>query len=353
MISLKRYLDAENTNSNSKGEESSSMPCAPLLLAYRSALAQIGECGAETCPAHGAELKGAIVKIDASIGEHPSAQEIAAAESGISELLQTWGKKAASYYEQKADEVKDLLLVMARTAESLGNKDDRYVQQLDAVTAKLETIATLDDVSKIRASVEESARELRKSLSRMTAENKTVIDHLRAEVSTYQTKLERAEHVAACDALTGLGSRPWIEERILQRIEAGSPFSILILDIDGFRRVNDEHGKLVGDHLLREFARELRSTCRFSDLVARWGGDRFIVLVDSPASEAQTQAARLHSRISKPYHVPGKTGYANVGMEASIAVADYREGDGLNDLLERADAQLVKRRADGDERLTA
>jgi len=353
MISLKRYLDAGTAQHDNSTTASPSGPYASLLQAYRAALAQMAECGAETCPTHGAELKRGVVKIDASIGNPPSAEEIAAAERSVSELFQEWGKKAASHYQQKAIEVKDLLLVMARTAESLAHKDERYAEQLDAVTAKLETIANLDDVAEIRASVEESARELKISLGKMTAESKTVIDHLRAEVSTYQAKLERAEHVAACDSLTGLGSRLWIEGRIEQRIDSGLPFSILILDIVGFRRLNDEHGKLVGDHLLKEFARELRSTCRFSDLVARWGGDRFIVLLDSAGNEAKTQATRLHTWISRPYHVPGRTGYVNVRIEASLGLAEFRLGDGLNDLLERADTDLVAQRALVREELTA
>ena len=190
----------------------------------------MGECGAETCPVHGAELKSEIVKIDRTLGDRPSPQEITVAEHSVSELLQEWGKKVASHYQNRASEVKDLLLVMARTADSLGLKDERYAQQLDAVTTRLQTIVSLDDVTKIRASVEESARDLRNSLSRMTAESRTVIDHLRAEVSTYQTKLERAEHIASCDTLTGLGSRFWIEGRIQQRIESGLPFSILRFD---------------------------------------------------------------------------------------------------------------------------
>lgn len=353
MISLKRYLDAETLLPNDSTDEPLPPSFASMLGAYRNALAEMGECGAETCPACGAELKREIVKLDRSISDQPSVQEIATAERSLSELLRGWGKKAASHYQQRAREVKDLLLVMARTAESLGHKDEQYAQQLDAVTAKLESIATLDDVTTIRASVEESAQDLRNSMNRMTAENRTVIDHLRAEVATCQAKLEKAEYIAASDSLTGLGSRFWIEGRIQQRIEAGTSFSILLLDIDGFAHLNDIHGKLVGDHLLREFARELRSTCRFSDLVARWGGDQFLVLLDCTGTEAQAQAARLHTWTSRSYHVPGRSGYVNVRMEASMAIAEYEQGDCLNDLLERADAELGKERAAAREDLTA
>lgn len=353
MISLKRYLDAAFV----AGESTNGTPPSPartsLFEAYRSALVQMGDSGAQACPAQGAELRRGIARIDASLHGHLQGTEIVAAQRSVSELLREWGTKAANHYQQRTGEVKDLLLIMARTAESLGHKDDRYTQQLDYVTAKLESIATIDDVASIHASVEESARDLRKSVSRMAAESKAVIDHLRAEVTAYQTKLEKAEYIASTDPLTGLGSRRWMEGRMEQRIQSDSPFSILIVDIDGFGHVNDDLGKFAGDQLLKEFARELRSTCRFSDLVARWGGERFIVLLDSTGSDARSQQARLRTSILKPYQVPGRTGYVNVHLNVSIAIAECREDDTVNDLLERADAELVKGRALTGELLTA
>lgn len=351
MISLKRYLDASYVRSDTPKDDVSGLE--PLLGAYRATLGYFGEAGMEVCPACGKELKRGLTRIDAAIGDRPSAQRIAGTGKALRDLLQEWGKNAAQHYQQKAGEVKDLLLVMARTAESLGHKDECYAQLLDSLTLKLESIASLDDVSRIRATVEESARDLKQSVARMSAENKVVIDHLRAEVATYQTKLEKAEYIASCDSLTGVGSRFWIENRIQERLDTGSRFTIMMIDVDDFRRVNDEHGNMVGDQLLKEFARELRSCCRFADLVARWSGDRFIVVLDTTGVEAATQAARLRTWISRPYHVPGRTGYVNIRVDASIGLAECGEEDCLHDLLERADEQLAAHRSQALAKRTA
>ena len=192
--------------------------------------------------------------------------------------------------------------------------------------------------------MEASARDLKQSIARMNAESKMVIDHLRAEVATYQAKLDKAEYIASCDSLTGLGSRSWIENRIQERIESTLQFALLLIDIEDFGHVNTEHGSLVADQLLKEFARELRSCCRFSDLVARWSGDRFIVVLDGPGVEAARQAERLRSSIARPYHVPGRTGYVNIGIEVTIGIAERRESDQMEDLLERADYDLAASR---------
>jgi len=353
MISLKRYLDSAKTRGDEPEQNCPPAACLALLSAYRSALAEMGECGANACPDLASDLKSGLTRLDEDLGDHPGLPSITITREALRELLHGWGDKTAMFYQHKAEEVKDLLLVMARTAESLGYKDDRYTQQLDSVTAQLETIAKLEDVTRIRTSVEESARQLKNSVARMTAESKAVIDHLRVEVSTYQAKLEKAEHAASCDGLTGLGSRLWAEARIQQRIGFGNPFCVLMIDVHGFRRVNREFGNLVGDLILKEFARELRSTCRFSDLVARWAGDQFLLVLDCAATDAKAQIARLQSWICGPYEVPGRSGHVTVRLSTAIGLAEFREGDNLQELLERADAALCAEREQARNQMTA
>jgi diguanylate cyclase (GGDEF)-like protein len=138
-----------------------------------------------------------------------------------------------------------------------------------------------------------------------------------------------------------------------QRIESGSSFSILMIDIKEFRRVNDEFGRMVGDLLLKEFARELRSSCRLSNLVARWTGDTFLVVLDAAENTALEQAERLRSWVSRQYLIPGRPGHASVRLDASIGCAEHREGDTVQAILERADAALCVRRDPTVQRRTA
>src|ERR1700758_3179233 len=146
MISLKRYLDSAKIRIDVPEHNCPPGACRALLSAYRSALAEMGECGANTCPDLASELKSGLTRLDEDLGDHPGLPSITLTAEALHELLHGWGDKTAVYYRKRAEEVKDLLLVMARTAVSLGQKDDRYTQQLDSVTAQLETIAKLEDV---------------------------------------------------------------------------------------------------------------------------------------------------------------------------------------------------------------
>ena len=92
-----------------------------------------------------------------------------------------WGRGAARHTGE-AREVKEMLLAMARTAESVSARDQRSADQMSEVTERLKAIATLEDLTEIRASIDNSAAELKTSIDRMTEEGKEVLDHLKKQV---------------------------------------------------------------------------------------------------------------------------------------------------------------------------
>jgi diguanylate cyclase (GGDEF)-like protein len=345
MISLKRYLDAAKAGEGVQDEPEESGILPATIAAYRSALSEMGVCGVDVCPALGEELKQSLSESSKSLVATLSREAVLATETGVRQKLQDWGRKAARHYQDRTEEVKGLLIVMARTAESVGERDLRCRGQISEVTTRLRKIASLDDLTEIRASIEKSAAELKTSIDRMAAEGKAAIEHLRAEVSIYQSKLEVAEEISARDALTGVRSRVFAESQIARRIAEGTPHSIAILDIDGFKRVNDEFGHPVGDELLKQFAGELKSASRSSDVIARWGGDEFLVVLDCGRETAKAQTERLRQWVCGNYKVYGTNGLKTLKVNASIGLAEYFRGETMKSVIERADAAMYADKA--------
>ena len=122
----------------------------------------------------------------------------------------------------------------------------------------------------------------------------------------------------------------------------GVLFCAAILDIDDFKRVNDERGHLVGDEVLRQFSSELLSACRATDVIGRWGGDEFIVVLDCGLAEAEGQMSRVSKWVCGNYTVAGSAGQARLHVGASIGVAEYKPGEGMKDLLDRADREMYR-----------
>lgn len=177
----------------------------------------------------------------------------------------------------------------------------------------------------------------------------------------YNDKLRSSVHqtieLAVTDGLTGLHNRRYLDSHLktlFNRAAARSrPLSVCITDIDRFKSVNDTHGHDVGDEVLREFARRIRSTVRGADLACRYGGEEFVVVMpDTDAASAASIAERLRGMIEAvPFVLPGG---AQLHITASIGIASFCAGtDTPEQLLKSADKALYQAKNSGRNRVVA
>ncbi|MGA2277542.1 MAG: GGDEF domain-containing protein [Terracidiphilus sp.] len=333
------------TESNGQLEQVDKELLPAAVAAYRSALVEMGNCGQDACPALAEELKRSLNKLGGRLTAEITRQKIEETASGVRGELQGWGRHTALHYRQKTSEVKEMLLVMAHAAESIGERDQQCAAQFTAVTTRLKGIANLEDLTEIRESIKKSASDLKSSIDRMTAEGKAALDGLRAEVSSYQQRLEEAEEIASRDALTGLHNRLWAEGQIERSLHGRAPFCVAIIDLDGFKLVNDAHGHLVGDELLKKFAAKIKSVCRVTDTIGRWGGDEFILLQHCGIKEAAAQIDRLREWVCVNYTIQGSAGSIKLRVSASIGLTEGTPGESMKALLDRADAAMYREKA--------
>lgn len=163
----------------------------------------------------------------------------------------------------------------------------------------------------------------------------------------------RLQHQAFHDQLTGLPNRAQLLERLEQSVAGGpaaAPVALMVLDLDGFKPVNDDFGHEVGDQLLVAVAERLAGCVRDGDLVARLGGDEFAALVSGGTEPAETVAARMVHRLGQPF-VLGSPVPAPVTIGASIgvvAVCPGPDGDrSAEQLLRGADGAMYEAKRAG------
>lgn len=179
------------------------------------------------------------------------------------------------------------------------------------------------------------------------------IQALRQALRFTRHQLKQIEEKAIRDELTGLYNRRQLsvelELAITQANTQGSTFCLALIDVDHFKDINDKHGHLVGDVILREFARIARDSIRDSDIFGRYGGDEFMqILRDTELKGAVMHAERLrvHAHFLDVHSVmPEKS------ISLSIGVAQYRAGETAEGLIERADAGLYRAKARGRNRV--
>ncbi|MBI3432632.1 MAG: GGDEF domain-containing protein [Hydrogenophilales bacterium] len=166
----------------------------------------------------------------------------------------------------------------------------------------------------------------------------------------------RAERLAQLDPLTGLNNRRAFYDKTSplwgHAIRHGHPTSVMLLDIDLFKRINDTHGHAHGDEVLKATAAILRQSIRLGDVLARWGGEEFIVfLPETGQAEAAMLAERLRAAIAG-MRVPHETGASAV--TASFGIAQKKPAHHtLDDLIAAADECLYQSKQQGRNRVTA
>jgi diguanylate cyclase (GGDEF)-like protein len=174
------------------------------------------------------------------------------------------------------------------------------------------------------------------------ATNVVMILTFAAEVSERRNQEEHAKLLAVTDPLTGLANYRLLLDRIELEIKrnarTGRPFSILLLDLDGLKKINDAHGHVTGSRALVRVADVLRLHCREIDTPARYGGDEFaLVLPETPFEQACQVAERISQRLGNDPESPR--------ISASIGVAEYpNDGQTIEHILCAADEALYKQK---------
>lgn len=154
--------------------------------------------------------------------------------------------------------------------------------------------------------------------------------------------------VLGTDALTGAANRAGLARRAAVALEAGEPFALMLLDLDGFKAVNDTHGHAAGDAVLVALVQRLRTLLREGDLVARLGGDEFVVLLaGAPPRAALADKARAMARVvAVPLAFEGRS--LSVGLSVGIA-SHPGDGRSLESLLRAADTAMYASKRRGSQ----
>jgi len=170
------------------------------------------------------------------------------------------------------------------------------------------------------------------------------VANMEHEALGYREHLEEQRQKALLDPLTGLPNRAaWsehLEREMLDWHENGGHLAMAILDLDHFKRINDNYGHLAGDKVLKIVADQLRKRLRGRDFIARFGGEEFVLLFPqtSPAAAAQ-MAELLRATIEAcPFHFKGE----RVVITASIGLGAFRSGERADQVLKRADTALYR-----------
>ena len=195
--------------------------------------------------------------------------------------------------------------------------------------------------------VEEDSRE--SVLTHQLEDMQNKLDEMEKSAIAAQHAIEEQRKKAMHDALTGLPNREAYQQRLEQEVHRlqryGNKLSLMVCDIDLFKRINDNYGHLAGDKVLKIIAKSLQINLRDSDFIARFGGEEFVCLMPETSKEdAKIVAEKLRKKIEgSPFNFKKEP----VQITISFGISEFAEGDSADDVFERADKALYKAKENG------
>ncbi len=250
-----------------------------------------------------------------------------------------------SFLETKNDTVKQIVLDLTDTIQEITSTTGDFDHKMELSIEKIQAAGNIDDILALKDGIISEIEKVKVSSQSIRKE----LNEYRRTTQSLSSKLEQTEAKALVDALTNVLNRNAYNMKISQMVRefsrGNAPFCLLVIDIDHFKKFNDQYGHKAGDRVLRSVAASIQESLRASDLVFRYGGEEFVVLLAGTQAENVTKLAeKVRNEVEKDYFIDKEK---KMKVTVSIGVACIQPGDTELSLFERADKALYEAKRKG------
>ncbi len=233
--------------------------------------------------------------------------------------------------------VKDVVAMVAKAISAFKSDGERHKSTLSNLADGFEALSRVEDVTELRRRLRHDVNSLRESVEAMHRDGAKSFRQFEADVAVFEQRLETARKDSGIDRLTGLGTRRTAELH-LQKVTSGQrPISLLLFDIEGFRKLNEEQGAQFGDKLLQALVHLL--TTKFSDagVLFRWAADEFLVIMEGVPGIAKEQCRNVCCSFASGKYFAANNG-TKVPLRAEVAfgVHQYVRGESIGQAYRQA-----------------
>jgi diguanylate cyclase len=318
-----------------------------MLGCARALVLDIDELGAP-------DLKAGLAQLTVQVRTGGETGELAVEGARQHAEVLAYAEREREYLDNRDAELRRIIQVLSDGLAGVSKGAADYHRRLLDNGARLEAASRLSDLVKMRAAITAEVQGLRSAVAERQAEETTATKALQQEIDQLRRSVARAENEARTDPLTGAANRGAFDEELARRCELaasrGEPFSLVLADIDHFKKINDTYGHPVGDRVLTAFAEFLRARVRKTDLIARYGGEEFgVILPGATLRPALRKARKLIEELARSDWAVDAT--TKLRFTASMGVAAWHDGDDSVGMLERVDRALYRAKHEGRNRV--
>lgn len=297
--------------------------------------------------------------VDAPPGDRAAGGNTRVAREGSTKMLDRETKllEAMNAKENKlgkaVSEVRDMVLKVADIVTRTNDASGEATKAFNSAKTNLDAISITDSDDQLLAAHAMLLREIN-SVINTNEKLQNELESAKTGIAEQRRLIEELRNAVRIDSLTQLPNRAAFDERIkefLRRLDrTNEVFSLLLVDIDYFKKVNDTYGHVNGDRILKGIASKMKENVRANDFPARYGGEEFaVILPDTDIQVAQSVAERMRQDIARTnFKLDGK----DIRITISGGLAESKQGQTPEELICLADKALYRSKAEGRNRVT-
>jgi diguanylate cyclase (GGDEF)-like protein len=304
-----------------------------------------------------ADLRRSLDDFRAKLSARARPADLTGAAAHCLERCESYFVSVQDYLVARDSEFGETIDLLRVALSKLAGDTEGVNDAMDENTRKLKRLSQLNDI-----------RHLRRELSQTVVDLETVVEEkkkleaatqrkLTAQIAALESKVEQSMAEALKDPLTGVANRRGFDEAlhrwVVRGTRSGTTFALAMVDLDGFKRINDDHGHSVGDRILTVAARCMKNGIRSSDFVARYGGEEFVLMFkDIDLERARQRMSEILDKVAAArYEYRGVGRRVVVSFSASCGLTHSVPGEPIDELVKRADGALYEAKSHGKSRV--
>ena len=263
------------------------------------------------------------------------------------------------YLNNREKELWDIIGLQRTAITTLGTENQVYNRKVYKQSKELESITMLDDIKIMKKNLKKEVEAIQATVGKKEERDKQQMGALAKQISSLNIELKKVKTKAMTDGLTKAYNREAFDSYIRKLVDRNtikrSPFSLLMLDIDDFKNINDAYGHQIGDRVLVALVKKCTELIRDEDFLARYGGEEFvIVLPGASLRNALKKAQRLRKAIAGTRYTTGKErGGEGLSITVSIGASSFRKNDSVSTVIDRSDQALYQAKRTGKNRVVS
>lgn len=263
------------------------------------------------------------------------------------------------YLGDREHELRDIIDLLTTAMTSLNTDNKAFYRRVFDQSEKIEQISRLDDIKKIKNALQEEVTQMKTLVSVKEEADTKQIDQLASQVTELKNELQKTKTRSETDGLTGALNRgafdAVIADLVSRREVTGQAFSLLMLDLDDFKMINDTHGHLTGDRVLVAFAQKCKGMLRGDDIIARYGGEEFTVILPGASLRNSVKKGKqiCQAIAGTRYAIDESAQGDYLSITVSVGVSTLRKGDTVTKIIDRADRALYHAKGTGKNKVVS